>query len=331
MSSINSNVKHLFIINPKSFRHKWQQDKVVAGIHEFFKQAQNNDYEIHISRFPRDAVGFIPLFASKLGENTTLRVYAVGGDGILFDCLNGVTGLGNVELAAVPYGRTNNFVRVFGKNGKSLFRDIARQCNTPAVPVDVMRCGDNYALNYCAVGLEAAVVRHACRIRERMGKGSALSQWLCGRLYTFFYFTGTLAVLRDKKFLRRKYEVTVDGENAGGSYRGLSVFNGPYLGGGNMHPVSTAVPDDGILDILLIRGKGPLRTYSKYPFYVWGRYKMFPGYFVFKQGRKINVSSDTPLVTSLDGEVFFESALTLELLPASVRFVDVSRNPEGRQ
>jgi diacylglycerol kinase family enzyme len=248
-------------------------------------------------------------------------VYAVGGDGILFDCLNGLTGLGNAELAAVPYGRTNNFVRGFGKKNKALFRDLSRQLDSPAVPVDVMRCGDNYALNYCAVGLEAEAVRYAGKVREQMETGNALNQWLSGRLNTFLCFMGSLVALRVKKLLRPKYEVTIDGENTAGFYRGLSVFNGSFYGG-NLHPVSSALPDDGILDMLFIRSKGVLRTYSKLPFYVTGRYKMFPGSFSFKRGRKINVRSDAPMILSIDGEVFYESALTLELLPAAVRFVD---------
>jgi diacylglycerol kinase family enzyme len=323
MASTDRGVKHLFIVNPKSFRHKWQREKTVSGIRDFFKRAEDDGYEIHISRFPRDASGFIPLFARELGENTTLRVYAVGGDGILFDCLNGMAGLVNAELAVVPYGRTNNFVRCFGRNGKSSFRDMTRQYNAQAVPVDIMRCGNVYALNYCAVGLEAEAVRNAGKSRERMEKGGALSRWLGERLYTFFYFSGCLAALRDKKLLRRKYEVTVDGENSGGLYRGLSVFNGPFYGG-NLHPVKSAAPDDGILDMLLIRSKGVLRTYGKYPFYVTGRYKWFPRSFIFKQGRKINVHSDAPLILSMDGEVFYEPALTVEVLPAAVRFVDAS-------
>jgi len=321
MIPVNRKVKHLFIINPKSFWHKRNYDRVVAEIHGFFKLTENNNYDIRVSRFPRDAACFIPLYAENLDKETTLRVYAVGGDGILFDCLNGVMGLENVELAALPYGRTNDFIRGFGGNGKSLFRSVSRQYNAPVVHLDVIRCGDRYALNYCSVGLEAETIRHTGKIRERMEKGNTLSQWLCRRLYVLLYFVGGFLALRGQKKLRRRYEMTVDGEYAEGFNQVFSVFNSLVYGGIRI-PVNNASSYDGIPDIIIIRSKGFLRTYAKLFSYMTGRYEMFPGSFIFKRGRKINIRSDNPHVLSMDGEVFYESDLTVELLPSAVKFAD---------
>ena len=324
MPPIYNTVRHLFIINPKSFRHKWKQVKAVTKIHDFFKLAENNNYEIHISRFPRDAACFIPLYAEKLGKETTLRVYAVGGDGILFDCLNGVMGLENAELAAIPYGHTNNFVRAFRKNDKSLFQSIPRQYHSPAIPLNVMRCGNNYALNCCAVGLEADAALRAGKMRERMDRGSIFMQWLGRRLYTSLYIIGGLISCWNKKLLNRQYEVEIDGNIISGNYWGLSVFNGPVYGG-NMRPVNNAVPDDGILDILLTRVR-KIITYFLFPFYITGRYKIFPGIFTLKQGRKVSIRCEEPLVISMDNEVFFENELSVELLPSAVKFVNAGRH-----
>jgi len=114
--------------------------------------------------------------------------------------------------------------------------------------------------------------------------------------------------------------MSVDGEDSGGYYRGFSFFHGPFYGG-NLCPAKNALPDDGILDILSIRGSG-FFYYFLFPFYVTGRYKKFPKNFSSKQGRKIHISSDAPLQISMDDEVFFESGLSLEILPAAVKFVD---------
>ena len=323
---MNRTIKHLFIINPKSFWNKAKQNNVVAGIHHFFREIDNKDYEIHVSRFPRDAVGFIPLYARDLPNETVLRVYAVGGDGILFDCLNGIMGLAHVELASIPYGYTNNFVRGFvDKNNKILFRNIARQYYAPTIPIDVMRSGNNYALNYCTVGIEAETVRCATRMRERIKKDNSMPQWLCRRLYTLFFFLGGLAAGGDKNIMYQRYDVTLDGESFGGVYQGFSVFNGSYYGGG-LRPISSAVPDDGILDVLSIRSSGALQTGFLYPFYVSGRYKVFPQHFVLKRSRKISIHSEDMLVISMDGEVFFEPEFEIELLPAAVQFVDAGRS-----
>ena len=322
---MNRTIKHLFIINPKSFWRKTKQNQVVVKIHEFFRQIEDNEYDIFVSRFPRDAVGFIPSFAKGLPDTTTLRVYAVGGDGILFDCLNGIMGLENVELAAIPYGYTNNFTRGFDKNDKVLFRVMSQQYNASAVPMDVMRCGNNYALNYCVVGLEAEAVHCAERIRERMAKGHSLSQWLCRQFYNLFFFVGGLAACGNKQMMFQRYDVDIDGEKFSGAYQGFSIFNGPYYGG-NLHPVNNAMPNDDILDILTVRSQGVLRTCFLFPFYTSGKYKMFPRNFVLKQGKKIKIQSEDTLLISMDGIVFFESELEIELLPAAVQFVDASRH-----
>ena len=320
---MNRTVKHLFIINPKSFLKKTKQNQIVFSIHQFFKETGNGDSEIYISRFPRDAVGFIPLFAKNLPDTTILRVYAVGGDGILFDCLNGIIGLKNVELAAIPYGYTNNFVRGFDKD-KTLFRALARQCNAPAIPMDIMRCGTNYALNYCVVGIEAEAVYCTEKMRERLENGSALSKWLGRRLYAQLYFMGGFVAYSKKKLMFQQYELDIDGEKLTGNYQGLSFFNGPYYGG-NLHPASNALPNDGILDIFTTQSQGVLQTYCLYPFYTSGNYKRFPRHFVMKRGKKISIRSNDTLRISMDGIVFYEPELEIELLPAAIQFVDPSK------
>jgi diacylglycerol kinase family enzyme len=323
---MNHNIKHLFIINPKSFRKKSKQNQVVSGIHQFFRERENKDYAVYVSQFPRDAVGFIPLFARNLEDGAALRVYAVGGDGILFDCLNGIMRLQNVdtELAAIPYGFTNNFLQGFDKNDRLFFRILSRQYSAPSVPMDIMRCGNNYVMNYCVVGIEAEAVYRSDIIREQMEKGSFLIRWLGRTMYMPLYFMSGIGACRNKRLLYQHYEVNVDGENFSGAYQSFSIFNGPYFGG-NLHPINNAKPNDGILDMLTTRTKGSLQTCFLYPFYVSGNYRLFPRNFFMKQGKKISIHSDNTLVLSMDGIVFFESEIDIELLPSAVHFVDASR------
>jgi diacylglycerol kinase family enzyme len=322
---MKQSIKHLFIINPKSFWKKTKQNQIVVRIHEFFRETENADYEIFVSRFPRDAVGFIPLFAKTLPESTILRVYAVGGDGILFDCLNGIVGLENAELAVIPYGYTNNFIQGFSKNERFLFRVFSRQYNAPAVPMDIIRCGKAYGLNYCVTGIEAEAVYYAEEMRGRIEKGNSLNQWLGRRLYTQFYYMGALAAFGDKKLLQQHYEVEVDGERYVGAYQGFSIFNSPYYGG-NLHPINNAMPNDGILDMMAIKNWGLLRTISAYPLYTRGHHKLFPRNFVVKQGKRLIIRSEETMRLCIDGEIFFEPEIDVEIMPAAIKFVDVTKN-----
>ena len=318
------NVKHLFIINPHSFWHSWKMDRVIAKIHHHFENSGSGEYEIVISQFPRDAMGIIRSCKQNLPEGITLRVYAVGGDGILFDCLNGIMGFPNVELGAMPYGRTNNFIRGFGKKNESLFRNLSLQCTAQPIPIDIINTGNNYALNHCIVGTEAEAVRWSDVIRERMEQGGPITRWLSRKLYVFFYFAGGIRACLNKKLLYQNYKITINGEVTSGHYLGLSIANGAFYGG-FMHPMNNALPNDGILEILIAHSRGILHTYCILPFYTTGRYKMITRDFVPKRGTKITVNSDYPLIICLDDKIFFDTELTVELLLNAVRFIDPAK------
>jgi len=315
---------HLFILNPKSFWNMWKQTQVLNRIQNFFSTIENTDYFIHISRFPRDAAGFIPVFAKKLPRETVLRVYAIGGDGILFDCLNGIMGIENAELASIPYGHTNNFIRGFGKNEDVFFKRLALQYNAPTILLDVIRCGGNYALSHCIIGMEAEVVRSVGKIREKMQKGNSLSQWLARKLHAMLYYFSVFSVITDNELIFQKYEFDIDGEKLSGVYLGFHIYNAPYING-NLHPVRNSLPNDGILDMIIPYGQGRRQVFRMLPLFLSGKKKTLPSHFLYKQLRKISVNSNKILRVNLDGVVFFESGIELELLPSALRFVDATR------
>jgi diacylglycerol kinase family enzyme len=321
---MDRNMMHLFILNPRSFWNMWKQTQVLNRIQSFFNTIENNDYFIHISRFPRDAAGFIPVFAKKLPKETVLRVYAIGGDGILFDCLNGIMGIENVELASIPYGHTNNFVRGFGKNEDIFFKRLALQYNAPTILLDVIRCGNNYALSHCIVGMGAEIIRSVEKNREKMQKGNSISQWLVRKLYIMLYYFSVFSVIKETRSMLQKYELDIDGEKLSGVYLGLHIFNSPYIKG-NKHPVRNSMPNDGILDMIIPYRQGRRQVFRIHSLFLSGNRKTLPRHFIYKQLRKISVNSDKILRINLDGIVFFENAIDLELLPSALRFVDATR------
>jgi diacylglycerol kinase family enzyme len=322
-------MKHLFILNPKSFWHPWKQEQVLARIHNFFKIAGADDYMIHISRFPRDAVGFIETFAAKLPEDTTLRVYAVGGDGILFDCLNGIMGLPNVELGIMPYGRTNNFIQNFGKRSKKLFRDIERQFASPAVPMDVIRCDHIYALNFCTMGTVSLAIRNTVKLQSKMEEGGPFSQWLGRRIYNGLYYAGAFSACLNPRTLRQQYRIEADGDDLSGQYRSIIIGNGSFYMG-NKFSASSAVLNDGLLETVFVRGGGRLRALRIVPFYLRSWQGRYPKDFVIKWTRKLHISSEETMLVNLDDIAFFGSDCMVEVLHKAVQFVDVSQGiPEA--
>jgi diacylglycerol kinase family enzyme len=287
---------------------------VIAAIHRFFFLIAAEDYVVHISQYPRDAVWFIRSFAKTFSSQYPIRVYAVGGDGMLFDCLNGVMGFPNMELAVLPYGRINNFIRRFGEKNKALFRDIGRQYLAPAIPLDVIQAGTVYGLNACILGIEALALLNFRRIQKEVEQGGPVVQWVYQKWYKWFLYASSSAAGFNRQYRRRNYAVAIDGEDFSGQYRSIAVANGcdPELPkrpcAGRLH--------DGMLDIRL--EQGPPRTAAS------------PKTLI-KQGTNITLGSRIPMLLSLDGILFFESSLAIELLPGAVQFVDAAAGPEYQE
>jgi diacylglycerol kinase family enzyme len=312
-------LEHLFIINPKSFPKKSQMNFFMADVARYFKtKTGGTGYTIHISRFPRDAIIVIRKRLLNTDRETVLRVYAVGGDGIMFDCLNGIIGMPNTELALMPYGTGSDFVLAFGKRHYRHFCNIDLQVSAPTIPTDVIRCGSNYALNFCAVGMEAATIFRTIALNEQFERIRRRFH----PLNSLLYIIGGLTVAFDKRLRGQYYEITADGEDMGGEYNAINIANGPYYGVGKS-PIRSALPDDGLLNILIYKNNGPLRPLSMLNEYLHGGWGKFPGSFLYRNVKKMSVRSPMPIMVNLDGETFFDTNLDIEIIPQAVKIAAV--------
>jgi diacylglycerol kinase family enzyme len=326
----NFNRAHLFIINPRSFRFTGGTDGIVAEIHAYFQSNAQEAYHIHISRYPRDAIGVIRKFATA-SEGKIIRVYAVGGNGILFDCLNGIVGIADAELATMPYGNTNDFVRSFGEDKLPLFRNIAKQVSAGTVKTDILYCGSNYALNFCTVGTESASIMRTMRLTRAFDWAIRISR----RFIPLMFLIGGVAAVWDTRTREQRYDIAFDGEHAEGAYATINIANGPCYGG-NKSAVTGAMPNDGVLDALSMKSVSILRGLMILPRYLRGGYYKYPELFSYRRARRVEISSETPILVNLDGEVFFDTNLTVEVIPQAVNIVAVDgleyeRRPEAHE
>jgi diacylglycerol kinase family enzyme len=329
---VQNQVMHLFIVNPRCFWNKPKMEEICARIRNYFANetsgadasSENVNFNIEISQFPRDAMSIIRGYSEKLPAETALRVYAVGGDGILFDCLNGVMGLANAELGAIPYGRTNNFIRGFGAENKSLFRNIDLQVKSSAVPLDVIHGGNYYALSFCSAGITSLTILSAQKFVEKLEQSGVLAQWLSRKFYANFYLAGAVPSCFNTDILQQRYEIEIDGkERFEGPFRGILIANSPFYAG-NRRPIPSAMPNDGALDVVLARGSSPLHFIRLLPAYLRGRHSRYPDDFIIRRVKKIAMHSPGHIMINLDDQTFFDNHFTVELLPAAVRFIDVT-------
>jgi diacylglycerol kinase family enzyme len=234
-----------------------------------------------------------------------------------------VVGLPNAELAIVPYGRTNDVVRAFGENNNELFRDISLQAVSPTIPTDIIYCGSVYALNFCTVGVESDAIMKTQEFNKSLENRKGIFRWLNDYLYLVMYYMGGIFAAFNKPVITQNYTLTIDGENLTGQYSSINIANGPCYGG-DKNAVITAVPDDGFLDALFFKPAKPLKILNEMIPYTKGLYTKFVGDFIWKRARKITIRSDSPLYIDLDGEVFFDTNITVEVVPAAVNIVAVN-------
>jgi YegS/Rv2252/BmrU family lipid kinase len=310
-------MRHVFVINPRSFSKKKEMTGVITEIRNCFRFRNPGDLFIYISQFPRDAIGMIRKQLKDTSRDETVRVYAVGGDGILFDSLNGIIGFPNAELAAVPYGKSNDYIRAFGENKHHLFRNIGTLINAGTIPTDLIYYGNNYAINFASIGLESAAVIKMHKLNKTYRKFLNRFPFV---YFLMYYLTGLVSIF-DQKLIHQYYDINIDGKDCSGNYSTINIANGPCYGG-NMCTAPTAVPDDGLLDITLIKSSSTFKLLRKMRKYLYGG-KGPPQYIILKRAKKISIRSSKPLLVQLDGEILVDTNITLEIAPEAIKMVTI--------
>ena len=168
------------------------------------------------------------------------RVVVVGGDGTVCEAAEGLYGAQDVVLGILPMGTGNDAARTLGVPRR--LEDAARIALAGhARTVDLIRMGDRLILNAIGVGFTADINRRAAKLKKVRGIAAYL-------------ITAMVSLL-----LYRESEVQL--RSPVGDYSGdmtiLAVHNGPTTGGG--FPLTPAAdPGDGLLDVCLVPGVGPL-------------------------------------------------------------------------
>ena len=168
---------------------------------------------------------------------------AASDAGTLNEVFAGALGFANAQVASVPCGSGNDFIRTFGQS--SLFLDIAAQMNGRAVPIDLIETDSGVCAAICSVGCGfRGSLRH-----PEIPAPSALRRSMAYQLSI------ALRVLRP---LAKHLRITVDGETLEGDYVIATVCNGKSYGGGYFAAPEASVTD-GLLDVVLVKKLSRLR------------------------------------------------------------------------
>ncbi|MBO4934947.1 MAG: diacylglycerol kinase family lipid kinase [Clostridia bacterium] len=300
-------MKHVFIINPNTV--KKLREKLISDI-KAACEAEGVEWEIYYTDAPRDA----EKHTRELAETgVAYRVYACGGDGTLGEVANGAFGFPNVEIAAIPGGTGNDFVRNFAP--AEAFADIRRQIRGMACEFDLIKYNGRFAVNTINIGFDCAVVDYVERHRGRpLMKGS--------NSYTVAAFIEMFPMPKCS------LKLTYDGRTEEQRLTLCSIANGRYCGGGfKSNPL--ALLDDGKFDVFRADEKvgrlGFLKLVGKYREGTHLECEKMKDRLSYFRTDGMTVSSDKPFKFCVDGEVEEADELKLSVVPAAMRFVI----PEG--
>ncbi len=302
-------MKHIFVVNPNAGKGKNKaMDYVSPKIKEICGK-YNLEYEIYPTTGKGDGIRFVKERAAS-GEE--IRFYACGGDGTLYEIVNGAYGFDNVEIAVVPLGSGNDFVRYFGD--KDMFLDLENQINGTVCTLDLIKCGDEIAINQCSMGMDAEVCAKQGEIKKLplvTGEGA--------------YGLGCLYAIATKT--KNRFTLTIDdGESVTLDALFCFIGNASYYGGG-YKAAPLALPDDGLLDFVVVESaKNRIELLKMLKPYKAGEHLDWK-ITHFKRGKKLKVHAAVPAAINVDGECQFVTDATFEIIEKGIKFLVPATSP----
>lgn len=292
-------MRHLFIINPAAGKRgsTAQLERLLDKL--------SFPHEVAYTRGEGDARRLTEE-AARMGE--PLRVYACGGDGTLNEVVNGAAGLDHVAITNVPKGTGNDFLKIFGPDYRTLFYDLEALAVGPETQFDLMDCNGHLGIDVVCAGVDARIAADVHRYKD---------WWFVSGIGAYI-----LSLIENIFFKGIARPITVHMGEIRWEDSPASLFcicNGRHYGGGFM-PVGEAMPDDGVLDMLLVRKISLLTFLRLVGKYAKGLYKRYPELILDYHGDRASFSASEPITVVVDGEVLRDTAFTVRLSEKRVNF-----------
>lgn len=270
-------------------------------------------YEARFTEAPGHAA---TLTIEALGQGFR-KIAAVGGDGTVNEIVNAImrqqdVPTDQVTMGQVPVGTGNDLGRTLGipsksteavallRSGKARLLDVGR-----VTYAEKGEARERFFLNVAGMGYDA-FVGEAVNAKKAQGKGGAMA-----------YLSALVSCLMRYKSI--PISVTADDYKEDTRLFSLVVGNCKYNGGG-MKQAPDAQPDDGYLDLTIIRNLSKMAVVANVP-------RLFSGKFVkhrkvsTHRARNIRITGKTPVMLETDGEVIGTGPAEFSIRPGSLRFI----------
>ncbi|MFC1714652.1 diacylglycerol/lipid kinase family protein [Candidatus Poribacteria bacterium] len=289
----NSSPSFQFVINPSAGKGKYEQ--IINAIRETLSD-RGLQYDIKVLEYRGQAT-----VVAKAAAETHDVVVAVGGDGTVNEVFNGLVGTKAI-FGIIPAGTGNGFARELGLPLKP-----AEACRVLAEgnikSMDVGVVNDRYFLGTAGVGFDALISRFA---GEKLGPLRGMWLYFIAGASVFFKYTPQLV------------NVEIDSETVEIAPLLIAVANTARYGGTALI-APEAKPDDGLLDVCIIREMGAARLLWHLPKLFTGKHVRLPDVTMYK-GKNIAITAPEPIPVHVDGEAIdSRSRVEFTLLPNAIK------------
>jgi diacylglycerol kinase (ATP) len=250
------------------------------------------------------------------------KFIAVGGDGTLNEIANALLSFERFNtqeylVGLIPVGTGNDWGRMFNIPGK--YKPAIKTITDGTEflqDVGVISYFDNeqqksrYFLNIAGMGFDA-VVAHKTNRQKAAGKSNALSYFV--NLFTSLFH-----------YKSRVIDVEIDEEKYSFNTFSMSVGICKYNGGGMMQ-LPNAIPDDGLLDVTIIKKIGLGTLLAQLRNLYTGQFVKHPKVATF-QANTVKISSKkSGFMMEADGESLGHAPFEVNILPKALKvLVDIS-------
>lgn len=282
-------MKHIFIINPSA--GKSDQTKYIANMVNkiFMEEDIEGTYRIEVTKGVYDATKIARHYAMS---NELVRIYSCGGDGTLNEIVNGIVHHENVELAPVPIGSGNDFVKSFGQNAIPAFLDLKALIQASARKIDLLEVNGHFSINVINIGFDSSIAQNMVRFK-RLPLVSGAKAYDISVFYSFM------------TSIKNRFEIIADGIRLPHkNYTFAVMANGQYYGGSyRAAPLSDM--QDGLIDLVLIPSVSRLKILQLMNVYKRGDHlkEQYQKIVHYRQCHEVQVEAEHEINVCIDGEI----------------------------
>ena len=292
-------VRHIFIINPSAGKGR-------GGIRKLEEDIRALDILVEIL-YTRESGDACRIAREAAESREPVRLYACGGDGTLNEVVNGAAGFYNAAVTNVPVGTGNDFLKIFGPDFRARFSDLKALAAGPQTAMDLIDCNGHLGIDIVCTGVDAriAVDKDGYKVLPLV---SGIGAYILSLIVNVLFKPIAVPTVVDCGDLHFEGETTI-----------VCVCSGRYYGGGFM-PVGDNMPDDGVLETLVIPKVSRLTFFRLVGEYGKGKYRDYPELIYHRRGNGTVVRGERELVAVVDGEPVRSRELNIRLSDKKVNF-----------